>query len=353
MLGLFNTPRRMEDLTLFARHLAGAMGARVPLPEILRAYVRDSEGDKMDRAVFAMASELENGLTLGEAIEQHPRIFPAPFRRLVALGEQGRSLPAIMRQTADHMEQGLRTYESFRRSAAYPLVLLVTLTMLIAFVVVTIIPKFTDIFEQLGYPLDQMSALWMGRNALLVGLQLLFLVPLAWLLAGLLGLRVWGFGTGRFWMQFPVIGPILRQAESANFANYLALLLENKVPLAEALALMSDASSIPYVRGAIDDFRRRYEAGEKLGDMIQSQPLFPASMAVMIAAAEDQGALAETLRHLGTFYHERTLHGLTLLREILDPLMLILIGLGLTAILVMLYMPLMMIPRLVGGVYMP
>lgn len=343
MLRLFRVPRQMEDLALFARHLAGAMGARVPLPEILRAYVKDSDGDQLDRAVFDMAAELEQGVTLGEAIERHPAQFPAPFRKLVALGESGRSLPGVMRQTADHLEQGLRTYEHFRRSAAYPLVLLVTLSLMILFIISVVTPKFKAIFLELG---STESVGWVGNPILLTVIQILLLLPIAWLLAGFLGLRMWGFGSGRFWLQFPVIGPIMRQAEAANFASYLSLLLQNRVPLAEALALMRDASSIPYVQAAIEDFRQRYERGERLGEMINTQPLFPASMAVMIAAAEDQGELAETLRHLGAFYHERTLHALNVMRELFEPVMLVFIGLLLIYILATLYGPMFTLHRL-------
>ena len=79
--------------------------------------------------------------------------------------------------------------------------------------------------------------------------------------------------------------------------------------------------------------------------MMETQPLFPPSMAVMIAAAEDQGALADTLKHLGSFYHERTLHGVTVMRELMEPILLILIGMFLIMVLVTFYMPLFSIPR--------
>lgn len=339
----------MEDLALFSRHLAGAMATRAPLPEFLRAYLRDSEGGPVENAVAKIADDVAMGQPLAEAMDKHPKVFPAAYRRLVRLGEQGRTLVGMLRQTADRMEEGLKTYEHFRRAAAYPLILLLVMFGVTTFLTIVLRPKFEAIYMELGASLGASAPLGGNMATAILILNLILLVPIAYLLAALLGLRVWGFGSGRLLLQLPLIGPALRLVESANFANYLSLLLDNRVPLAESLGLISDASENRYVRAVVEDFRRRYESGEKLGAMMEHHPLFPASMAVMIAAAEDQGELAETLRHLGRFYHERTLHGLTLLREVMEPLMLILVGLFVALLVgVFFYMPLFHISKLIG-----
>jgi type II secretory pathway component PulF len=333
----------MEDLSLFARHVAGAMAARVPLPDILRAYLKDAEGGPLERAVAQMADEIEQGVSLAEAIERHPKAFPASFRRLVALGEQSHSLPGLMRQAADRMEESLKLYESYRRSAAYPLILLTLLFVLISFVTWKVTPTFQAIFDQL----DAGYMVRINPARMMLVMDLILLVPILYLLGVVMGLRLWGLGQGRLTLQIPVIGPILRLAETTNFANNLSLLLENRVPLAEALGLMADASSNTYVQAAIRDFHRRYEAGESLRSMMENQPLFPPSMAVMIAAAEDQGELAQTLRHLGQFYQDRAMHGLAVLRELMEPVMLVLVGLLVALMAASLYLPLFNIPRMI------
>lgn len=347
MFRLFRTPRRMEDLALFSRHLAGALGARVPLPDVLRAFMRDSEGDLSD-AIGDLADGVEQGQPLSQAMERHPGVFAAPYRRLVRLGEQGRTLPGMMRQTADRFEDGLKIYEQFRRAAAYPLIVLMVLLTITTFLTTKILPKYEDIFQQIGFPIDDMffNFFHFGTRNTLVVINVLLLIPCLYLLAALLGLRVWGWGPGRLALSIPVIGPIMRMSESANFASYLSLLLEHRVPLVEALGLISDASENSYVRAAIDDFRHRYENGEKLGAIVEQQPLMPAGMAVMIAAAEDQGELAVTLEHLGRFYRDRTTHGLLVMREIMEPIILILIGLFVTFVAMLFYFPIFQMPKI-------
>jgi type II secretory pathway component PulF len=174
-------------------------------------------------------------------------------------------------------------------------------------------------------------------GAALAVFALVLLIPIVFLIGAAMGLRVKGFGYGRLQLQLPLVGPVLRRAETARFANLLALLLENRLPLAESLGLLADSSENAYVRMAIQDFHRRYESGERLSELIATQPLFPASMAAMIASAEDQGRLAETLKGLGRFYAERTSHGLMVLREVFEPIMLLLIGLFVGLVLLSLY----------------
>jgi type II secretory pathway component PulF len=337
----------MEDLSLFARHLAGAMGARAPLPDILRAYVHDSESSPLRRAIERMIPEIEKGVSIAEAMDGFPGVFPAAFRKLVRLGEQAHTLPGLMRQTADRLEEGLKVYERFRRAAVYPLCVLSILFVLIGFLTWKIAPKMEEVFEQLGMNVREITMLGVTPSQSMQAMMILLMLPTLYLLAVFLGLRVWGFGQGKLVLQLPLIGPILRQAESANFANYLSLLLHNRVPLAEALGLLSDATTNSYVQAAIEDFHRRFQAGEPLGSMIQHQPLFPSSMAVMIAAAEDQGELADTLRHLGRFYQDRTLHGLSVLHEMVEPILLLATGFVIFLVTASVYLPLFEIPSMI------
>lgn len=194
MFRLFRTPRRMEDLALFSRHLAGALTARVPLPDVLRAFMRDSEDGALGKAIGDVADDVEQGKALSEAMERHPEVFAAPYRKLVRLGEQGHSLPGIMRDTADRFEDGLRVYEQFRRSAAYPLIILMVLFSVCTFLTIKILPKWQDIFMQLGFPMEKMFAHIFSLDAknTLFAINILLLIPCLYLLAALLGLRVWG-----------------------------------------------------------------------------------------------------------------------------------------------------------------
>jgi len=350
----FNLPSRMEDLALFTRHMAGAMQARAPLPQILRAYVRDAERSPLTKALPKMADRIESGVELSAVLEEYPRIFPSSYRRLVRLGEQGRSLAGVMSRLADQLEDGLKTYEYLRRVAIYPLIVLIVLFLNVSFLLTKILPKFADIYTQLGAdPLLLRSVRLFSvlrpqafSQLVLELFGLLLLIPILFLIAALFGLRVNGVVYGRFALQLPLIGAVLRRAETARFTGHLALLLENRIPLAEALGLMADASENLYVRAVIQDFHARYQRGERLSELMAAQPLFPATVTTIVAAAEDQGGLGEALHALGRFYAERTAAGLTIVREVFEPIVLILIGLLVGFVLISLYWPLFSIVKI-------
>jgi type II secretory pathway component PulF len=342
-------PSRMEDLALFTRHLAGAMQSRTPLPDILNAYAQEAENNRLARASVAMAGRIAVGEELADSMDAYPSLFPPAYRRLVRLGEQGHSLSGVMDRLAESIEESLKNFEYYRRAAIYPLLVLLLLLADISFVLVMITPKFQAIFSELGGmhipgPLGDPAGL---ANLLMIIFGALLCVPILFLLGAVFNLRVRALGAGRFILQLPWVGPVLRRAETARFAQFLGLLLEQRIPMAEALDLLANSAENTYIRAALADFAHRYAGGERLSDLVARQPVFPPTMATMINSAEDQGRLGETLRDLGRFYAERTRHGLSTLREVFEPMMLLLIGLLVALILVSFYSPLFYIPGLI------
>jgi type IV pilus assembly protein PilC len=343
---LYMFPSRMEDLALFARHISGAMNARAPLPEILRAYVRDSERGSLTKKVEKMIPRIETGVALSEAMGEHPDVFPTAIRQLVALGEQTKTLGGIMGQVAGNLERSLKTYEYFRRVALYPLFILILLFVIISVMFVKIIPTFDQIFADMGAQLPWITKTIVEGPAMQI-FSLVIIPPIIFFLLTFFGLWVKGLGYGRFALNFPFIGPILRRAETALFAGNLALLLQNRIPLSEALGLMIDSSSNSYIRAAIQHLNERCREGEALGSLMAAQPLFPPGMATLIASAEERGGLVETLESMSEFYTDRASHGLTVLREIFEPMMLLLVGLLVGVTMLAIYLPLFMLPHLI------
>lgn len=349
---IFDSPlNRMEDVTLFTRHIAGAMNAGVPLPNVLRAFAAEQERSALTRSALNMADTVELGTPLSTAMESYPSIFPSAYRRMVKMGEQGRALGGVMDLLAQNMEKGLQSYEYFRRVAIYPLIILFLLVGIFSFLLMFIVPKLQDIYSQLGAQLPiptqfVLSLTSSGVTQVVIGI--VFIIPIAYLLGCVLGVNVRFTGYGRITLSLPLVGAVLRRMETSRFTGNLAMLLRAGVPMAEALGLLEDASSNTYVRDAVADFHRRYTAGEKLGDLIAAQPLFPASVAVMISSAEDKGALVDTLDALSKFYAERTVSGLTVLREIFEPLMLFFVGALVAFFVIALYLPMFNLPKSMG-----
>jgi type II secretory pathway component PulF len=179
----------------------------------------------------------------------------------------------------------------------------------------------------------------------------LLLMCLLWLIAAGTGV-VWNsYRNGKLALSLPLIGPALRLSETARFIRHLGLMLENRVPLGEAVGLLADSTVNGYVQAALHDFQQRLQSGENLGSVISSQPVFPPALAVMLSSAQERGHLSETMLHLGGFYRERAIHALRLVREFFEPFMLVLVGFFIAWIALGFYLPLLNIARITSSGY--
>lgn len=335
---LWNQSRRTQELALFTRHLEGAMRARAPLADVIAAFADEADTRSMQRALGQVAARTQAGAPLSEALGEAPHVFPESYRRIVRMGEESQTLPSVVANLATALEEGLVLHESFRRAAVYPLIVTVLL-----FVEVSLFMGLSDklIGIQQSASLAGFFDSFISRASFSIfPVLLLFFVAVLWLLAAAAGLAWNTYRHGRLLLQLPLVGPALRLSETSRFLRHLGLMLENRIPLTEATGLLADAATNGYMRAALDDFRQRLARGEDLGSVIRSQAVFPASVGVVLASAQERGNLHETLVHLADFYRERTLHALRLVREFFEPLMLLLAGILVAWCVFALYQPL-------------
>lgn len=349
MLGIeIGYTRRMMDLAMFTRHVAGAMAARAPLAEVVAGYAEEADTRRMQLALTSIVPRLQAGVPLSEAMAGEPGTFPESYRAILYLGERSDTLPSVMNGLAQSLEEAVINRESFRRAAIYPTIILTLLLFMSGFFTVMLVPKVTDIWLQLGGGLDTNAVLnpWLLYQQRLV--LTLLLVAVLWLYAAGAGIRWSRERAGRWLMMMPLIGAAIRHAETSNFMRHLGLMLGSRVPLSEALTLLADSSSNGHARDAFLEFRDRVEKGEDIRSAIGSVTFFPASVAVLIGSAQERGNLEETLLQLASFYRERTQHSLRLAREFFEPIMLLLTGviIGWTALVI--YTPFL---RIAEGVF--
>jgi general secretion pathway protein F len=143
------------------------------------------------------------------------------------------------------------------------------------------------------------------------------------------------------------VGGAMRLAETARFLNHLGLMLRHRVPMNEAVGLLADSATNGYTKAALLDFEQRLTRGESLGALVGKQPIFPPTLAIMIASAQERGQLDETLIELSGYYRHRADHALRVLREFFEPVMMVVAGVVVIWIAISIYLPMMNIPRLV------
>jgi len=342
--------QRAQDLALFTRHIAGAMQARAPLAEVVGSFADEAGTRSMQEGVRNVALRLEAGATLSSALEESPRLFPDSYRRVVRMAEESQTLPAVMGDLATTMEDGVTMHEQLRRISIYPTFIMGVLFLVSIFVIQRVVPQVTDIYRHLP----------MGGNAEstpTVGLDLFPMIALTGVLIGFLWLLGVGAGLswssyrqGRWMLSLPLVGPALRMAETARFVRHLGLMLENRIPLNEAVGLLAESTVNGYMRSALVDFEQRLAKGEALGAMISGQPVFPPTLSVMIRSAQERGQLAESLQSLAGFYRHRAEHSIRLVKEFFEPLLLIIVGFLVAWMAFGMYIPILRIGRTISNV---
>lgn len=347
MLGIvFGHARQVTDLAVFTRHLAGVMASKAPLAEVLRQFASEADTRAMQNALRDVVPRLEAGVPLSEALATAPHVFPDSYRRIIHMGEESDTLPQVVLAMARSLEDAVSMHESFRRAAVYPAIILTLLLLVLSFFSVMILPKVADIMMQLGS--DQGSGATRTVELIAIGILTLLLACAIWMFLAGTGLRWQSQSKGRWLLSLPLVGPALRLAETARFTQHLGLMLGSRVPLGEAVGLLADSTSNGYMRDALDEFRRRLEAGESIRVATESVAVLPPSLAVMLASAQERGSLHDTLVEMGAFYRDRSQHALRVLREFFEPLMILLVGIIVTFMIVLMYAPIFAISGMAG-----
>jgi general secretion pathway protein F len=288
-----------KSVASFAYSLSTLVAAGLPLDRALRITVQVSEGEKMRSIIRRMLVVLEEGAALSEALAQFPEVFHPLFVNMVRVGEAGGALSEVLARVAEHLER----VEEFRgrlvSSLVYPVVLAVVSILSIVVLIVFVIPRFSVVFETLGQslPLSMKFLTVLGRA--LSSYWWLFVLLAVFVLV--FWKRRVGTAEGKLWwdglkLRIPMLGKILKGVEGARFARNFGLLLNNGVPLLQALSvtgnLMSNSLFKREIAGLYDGVRE----GERLSRLMTGRgDLWHPLIVGLAEVGEESGTLGYML----------------------------------------------------------
>lgn len=320
-----------RDILLLTRHLAAALKHGLPLPDSLDMLQAEIANQKFKTLLNEILEMIRAGKPLYAALEKYPKHFSAVYTNLVKTGEMAGTLG----ESLDYMARELKKSEELRakvKSALmYPLLIFVAVVGLGASVAVFILPKILPLFKTLDVPLPFTTRLLIGLTDLFsnYGVRMIlifvgFLVFFFWIIRQPF-IKPY---THRFLLRLPVIGAIIKNIQLERFNRILFTLLKSSITLDKALRITADATTNWVYRQAIASFITQVEKGVTLGAAMAFYPrLFPPLNTRMMAMGERTGSLEDSLEYLGQAYAEEIDNTMKNLSTILEPVMLILIGL--------------------------
>lgn len=316
------------QLALLTRQLSALIGSGLPIDEALGALAEGSEGRLRSRLV-SLRSRVMEGVTLANAMAESPNTFPVLYRATIAAGEASGRLDTVLARLADYTESREALRSKVILALAYPILLTCVALLVVAGLMVWVVPQVIGVFEQAQQALPWATRVLIAVSDAVEHFGLWLLLPPALLVsAGIAVARTPALRMGwqRAVLKAPVIGRLVRAAETARFSRTLALLVSSAVPLLEALNIASQVVGNAVLREALGKASLRVREGQGLARALEETGQFPPVALRLVASGEKSGRL-DTMLFDAAAQQERELDtALGVATTVLGPGVILLVG---------------------------
>jgi type IV pilus assembly protein PilC len=332
-----------NDLKLFTRQLAVMIDAGLPLVQALDILASQTPNPHFARVIGSVKAAVEQGATFSDALRRHPKVFDELYVNLVAAGEVGGILDAILNRLATYIEKSVKLKNQLRSAMYYPAVILVVAAAVIAIMLLAVIPKFEEMYQ--GFPGAKLPRPTQLVIALSHGFAGAWYMIIATAAAAALAfaaiLRTDRGRNGWHWLllRLPIVGTVIRKIVVARFTRTLGTLLASGVPILDSLETCAKTAGNQIVQRAILHARARISEGQDMAGPLAETNVFPAMVVQMIGVGEQTGAMDQMLQKIGDFYEEEVDAAVAGLTKMIEPVMMAFLGIVVGGLLIAMYMP--------------
>jgi type IV pilus assembly protein PilC len=350
----FGSGVESKELAVFTRQFSVMIDAGLPLVQCLEILAGQQENKTFQKVLSGVRSSVEGGTTLSSAMKQYEKIFDPLYYNMVDAGETGGILDTILQRLSTYIEKNVKLKRAVKSALIYPVSVITIAGGVITLLLWKVVPIFVTLFAGLGAELPLPTRIVIGLSNF-VGSIFGFLIVVVLGMAGV-GIKMW-YGTpgGRLildgiLLKLPIIGMLLRKIAVARFTRTLGTLISSGVPILEGLDITARTSGNAVVEKAIQATRKAVEAGRSLVDPLKESDVFPGMVTQMIAVGEQTGAMDSMLQKIADFYEEEVDAAVKDLLTLLEPVMIVFLGVVVGGIVISMYLPLFtLIGKLAGG----
>lgn len=333
-----------KDITYFTRQLATLIIAAIPLVQALEIIARGQTNIALNHLYLQIKIALEQGLSFSAALSKYPKYFSELYCHLVQVGEQSGSLDIILARIADHKEKTENIKAKIKKALYYPVTVIIVAIIVTSLLLIWIVPQFQQLYQSFGADLPTLTLLIMRLSHSLQQLGWLLLIIIGAIIGLLLfakqKIAKFALFIDRFILQLPIGGDILTKAIIARFTRTLATTYAAGLPIVTALATVEKAAGNLYYSQALADIREQVAGGQPLHHCLQLSSLFPTMVIQMIAIGEESGSLEHMLTKIADFYETEVHDAVNTLSSLLEPMIMLVLGLLIGSIVIAMYLPL-------------
>lgn len=334
----------LKDLAIFSRQFATMVNAGLSLVRTLTILEQQSSNKRLKEIVAQVRVDVEGGRPLSDSMARHPKAFPPLYVNMVKAGETGGVLDEVLNRVATYLEKEQQLRSKIRSAMVYPILLTFAALGGLFFMTIVILPQFENLFKEIGaggtLPLPTQIAM-----AASVAIRRYWYIFFAIMAVATYVLRRYLRTPGgrarydRFKLKMPVLGDLNRKIVVARFTRTLGTLIASGVPIMQSLEVVAKAIDNVVIGDAVDAVRASIREGQTIAIPLQFSGVFPPMVVQMAKVGEETGALEQMLQKVADFYDVEVETMVASLTSLLEPILIIVMGVIVGAMVISLYLP--------------
>ncbi len=339
-----------KHLAIYTRQFSTMVDAGLPIAQCLSILAEQSDSKVLRDVTGKIAHEVEGGVTLAESFRKYPKVFNDLFTNMLQVGESGGVLDVVLQRLSVYIEKAAKLKSKVKGAMVYPATIISVAVLVIVFMMIFVIPTFAKMFEGMGaeLPLPTAIVMWLSeftqRYILVmvgVGAAVIYAIK-----------RYYNTDQGSsvidaFLLKVPVIGMLIRKVAVARFTRTLGTLISSGVPILEGLLITARSAGNRVVEKTVMQARTAVTSGRTLSEPLKGSTVFPPMVVHMINVGENTGALDQMLSKIADFYDDEVDTAVSALTALLEPIMIVFLGVVVGGLVVAMYLPIFRLVTLI------
>ncbi len=342
-----------RDMVVFSRQFATMINAGVPILQALNVMAEQTENKKLKRKLYEIRNDVEGGSSLFEAMSKHKDVFDDLYINMVDAGEVGGVLDVVLDRLAGYIEKAAALKSKVKGAMVYPAVVVTVAILVITIIMIFVIPTFSKMFSDMGAALPLPTQIvinlsnWFKSNIgyLFLG-SILFIVIFRILYRKVEKFKIF---IDRTILFMPVFGPLIRKVAVARFSRTFSTMISSGVPILQALDIVAKTSGNKTVELGVLEAKKSIAEGQTLSEPLEDTGVFPPMVIHMISIGETTGALDTMLEKVADFYDDEVDVAVSTLTSLIEPIMIVFLGVVVGGLVISLYLPIFKIAGVVSG----
>jgi type IV pilus assembly protein PilC len=333
---------KTRDVVIFTRQFSTMINSGLPLVQALTILAEQTENKALAEVTRKVVFDVESGNTVADALSKHPRAFTNLYVNMVAAGEAGGILDTILLRLATFLEKNDALVRKVKGAMIYPAVIMSVAAIAVVVLLIFVIPVFAGMFASAGQALPFPTRIVIAASG--------FLKHYWWVIGAVIIVGGYSFQKyyatqsgklviDRLMLRMPVLGDVLRKSAVSRFTRTLGTLISSGVSILEGLEITAKTAGNRVIQDAIMQSRSSIAGGDTIAQPLQKSKVFPPMVISMIAVGEQTGGLDEMLSKIADFYDEEVDAAVSNLLSLLEPIMIVFLGVVVGGMVVAMYLP--------------